>query len=706
MLRVLVDTPADVARANALQDQFRLTPTASQPEAAWPDGRDESPVGFFRILDFILKICGHPVGEEALVHRWHGIGLDGPKPFDRVVGDPEIRAGLDQGHAEAQTVIAGSMAQNGRRSGGWTEPVDIGRYGYNYLYRAAINTLGTGANVIDENHPFSSFHDDMGDALDGSKGSYELRLAPPPPARFFWSVTVYDRSTRTLFPNPQRKYVIGDRTPGLRRGKDGSVTIRFQSERVTGPQRANWLPVPEGPFYVVIRAQGPGEAVQTGQWKPPAIHRLPEPAALAYIWGMPLVEAAQIRARFTRAGDGGAAPGVLNRFKHRRRLAGPEMRVGVGPNNDTIYSLAWLDLGNGPLVITAPDFGTRYYTFSINFADSSAEQSLGQRTHGGQLPPLFLHGADWHGTTPAGMVDVPCPTRYVNVAGRILVRGPEEYATVNALQDKLAIYRWADWKAGLRIPAPAAAPTPVDPIPVASTEAMVFFHRLGAILRDWSPSSADKPIFSMLEKLGLSRANGFRVDRLTLAQRSLLEAGYRTGKAMVEARSLQLGVQLGGWTINNRGPRFGDDWLLRAAVAKDQIFVAIPEEALYPIARVDDEGQPLDGHCRYRIHFAADALPPVDGFWSITAYGDDGFMIANPVDRYSVGDRTSDLRRENDGAVTVILSRDEIDEPTANWLPVGGGRFYLMMRLYIPRQQISAQSWKPPPIRRIGICSY
>lgn len=275
LLRVLADGPADIRKANALQDRFLLTATGEPPKTpAWPDGRDESAIGFFRILDFILRTCGHPKGEDALVYRYQAMGIAGHRSFDEVVADAEIRAGMEQGFAEAQQVIGGSLAQNGRRAGAWSEPLDVGRYGYNYLYRSSVNTLGTGANVVEENFPFTSFVDADGGLLDGSQGQYELRLAPPPPARYFWSVTVYDARTRALTPNPIARYMLGDRSRGLVRDKDGGVTIRFQAAPLKGKAAANWLPVPEGPFYVAIRTQGPGPEMFDGRWRPAAIRKV------------------------------------------------------------------------------------------------------------------------------------------------------------------------------------------------------------------------------------------------------------------------------------------------------------------------------------------------------------------------------------------------------------------------------------------------
>ncbi|MCW1384922.1 DUF1214 domain-containing protein [Novosphingobium sp. KCTC 2891] len=427
-------------------------------------------------------------------------------------------------------------------------------------------------------------------------------------------------------------------------------------------------------------------------------------ALCAYIWGMPLVEAALIRERFTQSPPpGGAAATPINQFKHRRTLAGPEMRVGVGPNNDTIYSLAWVDLAGGPLVVTTPDFGSRYYTFSINFADSSAEQSLGQRTHGGQLPPLFLHGPGYKGPVPAGMVDVPSPTRYMNVAGRILVRSPEEYPQVHALQDKLAIYRWEDWRKGLKVPAPDVPARDIARGPEGTPPALQFYYQLGSVLQDWVVRPQERAIVHQLGRLGISTRGGFNPARLTASEVAAIVRGHDRAKEEVRQASLRLGLERNGWTTNYRGPRFGTDYLLRAAVAKDQIYVAVSEEAVYPIARVDANGRKLDGTHRYRIHFLPGQLPPVDAFWSITAYDDTGFMIPNSAGRYSVGDRTHGLAMDRDGGVTIELSSAPPAAGAAvNWLPVAPkAPFYLMMRLYRPRPDVLDRTWLPPAIERI-----
>ncbi|MFO1376886.1 MAG: DUF1254 domain-containing protein [Steroidobacteraceae bacterium] len=721
LLRILVGDAADVRAANVLQDHFWLTPQYTTEAVArdWPDGRFTDAIGFFRILDCTLRTNGHPAQEEALVRRYRGIGLAGPKPFDSVIADPAIRAGLEAGYVEARKVIEKSIGQIGRPAGAWMQPVDIGRYGFNYLYRATVNTLGTGSNVTDENWPFTTFRDAEGEALDGSRGDYELVLAPPPPVRFFWSVTVYDARTRELVVNPASKYLINDRTPGLVRGRNGAVTIRLQTRAPSGHARANWLPVPDGPFYAVIRAQGPGPELLEGRWQPPPIRRLGERdmnaaifegptqdarrlAARAYVWGYPLVEAARIRFRFTGRGPGELGT-PLNRFTHTRRLAGPEYRVGVGPNNDTIYSIAWVDLASGPFVLETPDFGQRYYTFSFNFSDSAAEESLGSRTHGGQLPPLFIQGPGQSEPVPAGMLGVRSTTRYLNIAGRILVQGPDEYPEVHALQDAIRLRPWSAYRAGQATPAEGPLQRAlVDPLAPQHGD-LAFLEMLGNVLKDWALEPEDAALVATFRGIGLTPQAGFEPSKLGRALRAEVLRGLEDGRKAVLARSLDLGIERNGWTTNLRGPRFGRDFLLRAAVAKDQIYVAIPEEAVYPIGRVDRERRPLDGRHRYRIRIPANDQPPVDAFWSITAYDDAGYMVENPIQRYSIGDRTRGLVRAPDGSIEILLQHDAPPAgSTGNWLPVPAARFYLMMRLYVPRQTALDGRWAPPAIEKIG----
>ena len=98
-----------------------------------------------------------------------------------------------------------------------------------------------------------------------------LRLASPPPADFFWSVTVYDRKTQELVPNDRHKYLVSDNSEGLVVGEDGSVTITFSRDA----KGANAIPIPDGGFYLALRAQGPRREMMQGTWQLTPVQKLP-----------------------------------------------------------------------------------------------------------------------------------------------------------------------------------------------------------------------------------------------------------------------------------------------------------------------------------------------------------------------------------------------------------------------------------------------
>lgn len=413
-------------------------------------------------------------------------------------------------------------------------------------------------------------------------------------------------------------------------------------------------------------------------------------AVMAYVWGKPFVDAAKIRVFFTQPNDplasrpSSVAGAALNRFGHGRILADPLNKSGVGPNNDTLYSNATFDLASGPFVVTTPDFGDRYYTFSVAHPDSSTSASLGSRTHGGKLPPLFLHASTYKGAVPPGMIEITSGDRYLHLWGRTLVRSPEDIPAVRALQDAMKVERFVDGKIEPVGPPPEQRAFPQGDSPQA------FLQQLAAALLDMDLSPQDAKMAARLAPLLRRASQQAQVSKD-------VQRGIADATEIVARAASGFGQRSGGWSTNLAGARFGSDWLLRAAVAKDQIFVTLPEEAIYPIARTSTAGTPLDGKSAYRLHFASP--PPVRAFWSITLYDNNGAMTANPIDRYSIGDRTSGLKKDDGTLRDIVISHSRPKNMGAVWLPAPEGPFYLMMRLYGPGEAVQTGRWLPPAIQ-------
>jgi len=272
LLRIEAEDQAALPEVHELQDRFVITPTLASmsdvefPEPAVLDDADS----FLSVLDWVIEVGGIRQTELAQVHAFRGLGVGGPRSIEEALSDDETRQGVSAGLSAANDFLERTKVQNGADIGGWTEPFDLGRYGYNYIYRSSVNSLGTGANVRLENFAFTTFKDANGEPLNGSHSDYVLHLPTAPPADYFWSVTVYDLRTQELVPNADNKYLVGANTKELQIESDGSINIIF-ARKASGP---NSIPIPDGPFYLALRAQGPRQEMVAGLWKPSPVQRI------------------------------------------------------------------------------------------------------------------------------------------------------------------------------------------------------------------------------------------------------------------------------------------------------------------------------------------------------------------------------------------------------------------------------------------------
>jgi hypothetical protein len=159
---------------------------------------------------------------------------------------------------------------------GWALETDgIGRYGTDYALRAITARVGLWANTPEEAYYPYADQDAGGRRLDG-RHRYVLRFGKGqiPPARAFWSLTMYDKDL-FLYDNELDRYALGDRSEGMKRDADGGLTIYLQHNRPDPESRvSNWLPAPATRFTVALRLYDPAPRALDGRWKPPGISRV------------------------------------------------------------------------------------------------------------------------------------------------------------------------------------------------------------------------------------------------------------------------------------------------------------------------------------------------------------------------------------------------------------------------------------------------
>jgi hypothetical protein len=147
----------------------------------------------------------------------------------------------------------------------------MGRYGTDYRLRAGVALIGFGANLPEDAVYPTTDRDGNGDPLTGGR-AYRLRFPPGnlPPARAFWSLSVYD-GEGYLLPGVGGRHRLGS-SDALQRDADGGLTLYLQPEAPVGDARANWLPLPpSGPVQLTLRLYEPGGEVLAGRWQPPAV---------------------------------------------------------------------------------------------------------------------------------------------------------------------------------------------------------------------------------------------------------------------------------------------------------------------------------------------------------------------------------------------------------------------------------------------------
>lgn len=419
----------------------------------------------------------------------------------------------------------------------------------------------------------------------------------------------------------------------------------------------------------------------------------------AYVYGFPVVE--MYRTRYWALHDAKNKNRLIpNQFGHARNLLDHTYRGVVSPNNDTLYSSAWLDLSREPMVLELPAVKDRYFSFQLMDFFTNNFAIIDKRTTGGKAGTYTIVGPGWKGKLPDGLrIEAPTPT--VWLLGRTLVEGKDDLPNVHALQDQYRLTPLSAW--GKKDGGKAAASK--DPLPPHDpSKPLQFFATLNAGLRENPPPAREVALMSLFARIGVGPDKTFRANALDPATAKGLERAVAVGRQMILQRARKSGTSINGWNLPPKEiGNYGDDYLLRAQVASWGLAALSPSEAVYFTCYQDDRGNPLSGKHRYLLRFNKGQLPPVEAFWSVTMYRlPELLLIENPLGRYAIGDRTKGLRYGSDGSLEIHVQHDSPGkERESNWLPAPAGEFSLNLRAYLPRPEARDGTWKIPPIKRL-----
>lgn len=399
-----------------------------------------------------------------------------------------------------------------------------------------------------------------------------------------------------------------------------------------------------------------------------------EAASEAFTFGFPLVEMMDVCDRFPQ----------LNQLAYRATLADANSNNVIRPNNDTLYTSACVYLGADWVQISLPPSPDRYQSMQVFNAYTETAAAFGPN----EIP---VSGSDFIlqynniGTSPLppGIPVVEVSTPFAYVLFRTLVDGPDDLMAADDAQRLIALQ--SNSSAVLDRSSPSSS-SPVED----------FYLKLMRRLHQNPPALLEENLVDSFASAGIVASENPSIESITPAQLSAWENAYQQG--LQQLNTTPIGRTVGSWRFSNPNiANPGNDYLLRAIVARHAIFPQPIDEAIY--ARTQS-----NGNLNMELHLPSNWQPVNDrGFWSLTMYNENGFLVDNELNRFSIGDRTPNLVFEPDNSLSLYIQcQDPGGEQSANWLPSPCGPYTITMRIYLPNEETRSPSFMLPPLMGLG----
>ncbi len=235
-------------------------------------------------------------------------------------------------------------------------------------------------------------------------------------------------------------------------------------------------------------------------------------------------------------------------------------------------------------------------------------------------------------------------------------------------------------------------------------DAVEYFTLLAQLMKANPPSPADAPALARYARIGLVAGQDFDASKLSADfVKRIPEIAF--DRIMLQFKINPAFKDENGWGYTLKTGIYGTDYPMRAIVTAIGLGANRPQDAVYPTSLKDADDNDYDGANKYVIKFAKGQLPPAKGFWSVTMYNAEYFFVSNPINRYSISARNN-LKTNADGSVDLYIQKDSPGaDKESNWLPAPAGKFYLMMRLYLPDEgepSILDGTWTVPPAKKVS----
>jgi hypothetical protein len=436
----------------------------------------------------------------------------------------------------------------------------------------------------------------------------------------------------------------------------------------------------------------------------------------AYLYFYSLITMDITRKQLSNVEPGKGLGGPMNSFANIPEYPAADMKAVVRPNFDTLYSSGWLDLTKEPMIVSVPDTGDRFYLLPMLDMWTDVFASPGWRTTGTEAGNFVVVPPGWRPDLRDRLIEefklpkdtqrIDAPTPYVWIIGRTKTDGPPDYDAVHKIQAGYKITPLSQWG---KTPDPVRVK--IDPtidmktppkIQVDTMPAGKYFAYAAELMKLQPPHITDEPIIARMKRIGIEPGKSFDLDKADPVVKKALERAPQGAQELMRWKIASLARVVNGWSMNTDTMGvYGNYYLKRAIVAQLGLGANLPEDAIYPMNLGDESGKPLDGANKYTIHFDKANIPPANAFWSVTLYDEEGFQVANSLNRFAVSSWMP-FQYSPDGSLDLYFQNESPGaDKEANWLPAPKGSFNLCMRLYAPKSEALTGKWNPPPVMKV-----
>lgn len=431
----------------------------------------------------------------------------------------------------------------------------------------------------------------------------------------------------------------------------------------------------------------------------------------AYLWGWPMVNSFNRRTGMTSAPEPGLRGGILpnapmGQICMLTDYISPDQRFVTCSNQDVTYGMGYGSLDEHPVILQVPDFGERFWVIAAWDARTDSFAQLGKQY--GTKPGFYLMvGPNWNDKMPEGVSGVfRSSTELAAFCPRVLLNDtPEDRQAIQPILNQIVAYplsqfdgkmKTKDWG---KVPSfPVPGPQGQEEIRWVNPE--TYFDQLPEVLSKVPPLAGEETTYALVRSLLDAAAKDPQVKQI------LKETALASEKELISPlfQWRLNGPPAGnGWYSPVDNGAFGADYIIRAAIAKSNMYENRYNETKYIFTDNDSDGKPLNGNNLYSVTFPAGQLPPVNGFWSMTLYNDHHFFNPNPLKRFSLGTKNQNLQTNSDGSLTLYAAaKSPGKDKETNWLPAPNTPFSLYIRCYWPKQEVINATWIPPKVVKIG----